>query len=73
VFGWLAKAGGIAEAEMLRTFNCGVGMVVVCPRFEAERLSAFLREQGETASVIGEIAERGDGAPVRFSGSLLFS
>jgi phosphoribosylformylglycinamidine cyclo-ligase len=70
VFGWLAQAGGIAETEMLRTFNCGVGMALVCGGGEAEALCAFLRGQGETAAIIGKIAERGDGAPVRFSGGL---
>ncbi len=79
VFGWLAKAGGIAEAEMLRTFNCGVGMALVSAPAKAEALCAFLRDQGETATIIGEIAERGAvgagagegaGAPVRFFGEL---
>lgn len=72
VFGWLAEAGGIAEGEMLRTFNCGVGMALVCASAEAEALCTFLREQGETTAVIGETAERGEGAPVRFSGDLRF-
>ena len=32
VFGWLAKTGGVAEAEMLRTFNCGIGMIAIVGR-----------------------------------------
>lgn len=73
VFGWLAKLGQIAEPEMLRTFNCGVGLAVVCPSDEAERLCRFLGEQGETATVIGYMAPRGDGAAVRFSGAFSLS
>ena len=37
VFGWLARTGGVAEAEMLRTFNCGIGMVAVAARRQGRR------------------------------------
>jgi phosphoribosylformylglycinamidine cyclo-ligase len=71
VFGWLAKAGGVAEAEMLRTFNCGVGMVVVVSAEAADEVAALLAAEGETVARIGEIipiAAADD--PVRFSGAL---
>lgn len=57
VFAWLAEAGGIAEAEMLRTFNCGVGMVVVVAAEQADALSALLSEAGETVYRLGDVTE----------------
>ena len=69
VFGWLAKTGGVAEAEMLRTFNCGIGMVVVVAEEEAEAVTKVLTEAGETVSHIGRIEAAGD-APVLFDNSL---
>ncbi len=69
VFGWLARVGGMSEREMLRTFNCGVGMICVIAPDEADRLVAHLTEQGETAAVVGQITER-TGEPVTFDGKL---
>ncbi|MBI4920738.1 MAG: phosphoribosylformylglycinamidine cyclo-ligase [Devosia nanyangense] len=69
VFGWLARVGGMSEREMLRTFNCGVGMICVIAQAEAERLVTHLGEQGETAAIIGRITERA-GEPVTFDGKL---
>ncbi len=57
VFSWLAMAGGVAEAEMLRTFNCGIGMVVVASREGVEDVEAALREAGERPLRIGELIE----------------
>jgi len=67
VFDWLRKQGNIAGAEMLRTFNCGIGMVVVLP--EADSLSAveFLHAQGEAAAVIGDIRGAAGGERVKVS------
>ena len=73
VFGWLAREGRIAEGEMLRTFNCGIGMVAVSDQDVADDLCRLLGARGETAQVIGKIVPRGDGAAVRFSGSLGFA
>ena len=56
VFDWLQRAGGIDETEMLRTFNCGIGFVACVPESEASRAAALLRECGETATDIGEVA-----------------
>jgi len=55
VFGWLAQMGGVAEREMLRTFNCGVGMVVVVDAGEAESVAAALAAAGEQVSRVGVI------------------
>src|SRR5690606_5815243 len=50
VFGWLAKVGGMTEREMLRTFNCGVGMIAVVPAEQAQPLIERLHEAGEQAA-----------------------
>jgi phosphoribosylformylglycinamidine cyclo-ligase len=63
VFDWLAAAGNIAPAEMLRTFNCGIGMVVVLAHEHAQAALELLADNGEQAWVIGEIAA-GDGGAV---------
>ena len=55
VFDWLQKTGRVADAEMLRTFNCGIGMTVVLARTDAERALALLSDAGETVQVIGSI------------------
>ena len=58
VFGWLSKAGNIAPEEMLRTFNCGIGMVVLVPEEHAQAISDLLTRHGETVSQIGHVARR---------------
>ena len=74
VFGWLAGAGDVAEAEMLRAFNCGVGMVAVVAADEAEAVAELLRREGETVTTIGQIvAISAADEPVRFHGRLAFS
>jgi len=55
VFQWLRREGGVAEAEMLRTFNCGVGMVVLVAEQDEAAALASLREAGEHPFVIGQI------------------
>ncbi|WP_428991014.1 phosphoribosylformylglycinamidine cyclo-ligase [Methylocapsa aurea] len=70
VFSWLALQGGVAEAEMLRTFNCGIGMVVVVARDGVEEAVAAMRAAGETPIAIGEIAATGDGPRVAMRGTL---
>jgi phosphoribosylformylglycinamidine cyclo-ligase len=61
VFQWLQQHGNVADAEMARTFNCGIGMVIVVAPGDADEAAAFLREQGETVYRIGEIRERQPG------------
>ena len=63
VFDWLQQAGNIAANEMYRTFNCGIGMVLVVAAADADSACALLREQGEAPVVIGNIRP-GRGAPV---------
>jgi phosphoribosylformylglycinamidine cyclo-ligase len=53
VFRWLAKEGGISEHEMLRTFNCGIGMVLIVDPDKAAELLKALAAKGEAACVIG--------------------
>ncbi len=65
VFRWLAAAGGVAPQEMVRTFNCGVGMAVVVDPGRAAEVRAAFETQGETVFEIGRIAARGtESAPV---------
>ena len=61
VFDWLQQAGRVDPAEMYRTFNCGIGMVVVVPAERAEAAVSFLSARGETAQIIGAVraGERG--------------
>ena len=63
VFAWLARQGGITEAEMSRVFNCGIGMVVVVDRDAADRASEILRGSGETVYRIGQVVARRDDMP----------
>ncbi len=67
VFAWLREAGGIAEAEMLRTFNCGIGMVAVVAEERAEALAGLLAERGEEIVLLGLI---GPGRGVAYRGAL---
>jgi phosphoribosylformylglycinamidine cyclo-ligase len=69
VFGWLSKVGGVDQHEMLRTFNCGVGMLVAVDPADADKLVAHLNAAGEIAAVVGKLTERTD-EPVTFEGAL---
>jgi len=64
VFDWLAQHGNIADDEMLRTFNCGVGMVVVVDNKDVEPALSTLQALGENARQIGRV-DQGAG-PVKF-------
>lgn len=55
VFGWLAKAGLIDDTEMLRTFNCGIGMVIIAEQARAAEVVAALEKAGERPVLIGSI------------------
>ena len=63
VFGWLMRQGNVAAEEMARTFNCGIGMVVVAAPEHADAAEAALAAAGETVHRIGRITERRAGAP----------
>ncbi|ASY62289.1 Phosphoribosylformylglycinamidine cyclo-ligase [Sinorhizobium sojae CCBAU 05684] len=71
VFSWLARTGGVAANEMLRTFNCGVGMIAVVPSAEADRVAAVLAGEGETVFTLGRmVAREEDAAGTIYKGSL---
>ena len=55
LFAWLQQAGNVTEAEMLRTFNCGIGFVLCVPADAATAVAAQLRKAGETVLPIGEV------------------
>ncbi len=59
VFDWLQEQGNVAEDEMYRTFNCGIGMVLCVSEADVESSLALLAGQGESASVIGRIGTGG--------------
>lgn len=69
VFQWLQRAGAVAPTEMARTFNCGIGMVAVVPVARVAEVICRLGEYGESARVIGHIADRPNTGPaVRLDG-----
>ncbi len=82
VFGWLARAGNLNDAEMLRTFNCGLGMVVIAARDRADAVMTALSDAGEQPIMIGEVEPgrgvkteakgKGEAEAMRVSGSLGF-
>ncbi|HVX35518.1 MAG TPA: phosphoribosylformylglycinamidine cyclo-ligase [Hyphomicrobium sp.] len=82
VFGWLAKEGHLSDAELLRTFNCGVGMVVVAAKARADEVIAALKSAGEEPVVIGDIIPptgeksdakgKGEAWAVKYDGKLRF-
>jgi phosphoribosylformylglycinamidine cyclo-ligase len=64
VFRWLARTGGVPVEEMLRAFNCGLGMVLVVADANADSAAALLTEAGETVYRIGAIEQGVDEAGV---------
>ena len=68
VFRWLAGVAGMAEAELLKTFNCGIGMMLVVDPERAEVLADLLRAAGETVVVMGRVTP---GEGVVYKGHLL--
>ena len=61
LFQWLQKHGGVADDEMHRVFNCGIGMTVIVSAANADQAEAELKRLGETVYRIGEIRERAEG------------
>ena len=71
VFGWLEKTGGVSTREMLRTFNCGIGMIVVVKAKDAKVAAAALKKSGETVVTLGTIRKRkGKEEQVALTGTL---
>jgi len=70
VFKWLANEGNIAELEMLRTFNCGIGMVAIVSREKLVDVMSILSESGERVVDLGEVIEVATGERVVYEGRL---
>ena len=71
VYRWLADTGAVPLSDMLRTFNCGIGMVLVAARDEAAAVEAWFTARGETLTRLGAIEPARD-ERVRFTGMLAF-
>jgi phosphoribosylformylglycinamidine cyclo-ligase len=67
VFAWLQVEARLNQEEMLRTFNCGIGMILIVSPLEVERV---LKRLGDETRVIGAITKRGRGNAVRYQGEL---
>ena len=67
VFRWLMQTGGMEEAEMLKTFNCGIGMILAVDAARADALTDLLASEGERVHRLGQVTE---GQGMRYSGSL---
>jgi phosphoribosylformylglycinamidine cyclo-ligase len=67
-FRWLAEQGGITPAEMLKTFNCGIGMILSVEADQADALTQLLEAEGESVIRLGTVTESGEMA---YSGSLM--
>jgi phosphoribosylformylglycinamidine cyclo-ligase len=70
VFQWLAREGNIAQNEMLRTFNCGIGMTVVTAPGEVDAVTKTFERSGETAVVLGTVTKETGDQRVIYHGSL---
>ena len=68
VFKWMAEVGSISEAEMLKTFNCGVGMILVVAQDQAEWLQNMLTEAGEVVYPMGKVTHE---AGITYTGQML--
>jgi len=68
VFAWLAENGGIADTELARTFNLGIGMAVIVDADDADAAREILSAGGESAYTIGRVVERGDGEATTVTG-----
>ncbi len=68
VFRWLATTANMAEAELLKTFNCGIGMILVVAQDRADALTELLQGEGETVTRLGTVTE---GQGVIYKGRLL--
>jgi phosphoribosylformylglycinamidine cyclo-ligase len=70
VFRWLAAVGDLTQAEMLRTFNCGIGMVLIVEPEKADAVAQVLTDEGETVTEIGVIEEGGGDNRIAYEGLL---
>jgi len=65
VFDWLQRTAHIDAAEMYRTFNCGLGMVVIVPAAHAAAAAELLAAHGESAHIVGEVRSGGRGVVIQ--------
>ncbi len=70
VFKWLAEQGGIAELELLRTFNCGIGMIAIVRSDAVDAVMEAFTEAGETVALLGEVIEAKGDHRVVYNGHL---
>jgi phosphoribosylformylglycinamidine cyclo-ligase len=70
VFRWLAATGPVAQGEMLRTFNCGIGMVAVAAQARADEVRRAFEAEGEEVTRIGEVVAVPEGPRVLYQGRL---
>jgi phosphoribosylformylglycinamidine cyclo-ligase len=70
VFKWLAEQGGIAELELLRTFNCGIGMIAIVRPDAIEEVSEIFTAGGEGVALLGEVIAAKDEHRVVYNGHL---
>jgi len=63
IFDWLERTGGLEEREMLRVFNCGLGMIAVVPPGIADEVVERLQGLGERAYAVGSVERRGENEP----------
>src|SRR5256714_7539645 len=70
VFKWLAEQGGIAELELLRTFNCGIGLISIVKKKAMEKVTHVLNQGGESVAVLGEVTKASGEHRVIYNGHL---
>jgi phosphoribosylformylglycinamidine cyclo-ligase len=70
VFKWLAEQGGTAELELLRTFNCGIGMIAIVRPDATEQVCDIFKESGESVALLGEVIEAEGEQRVIYNGHL---
>ena len=68
VFKWLSSAGSVSQDEMLKTFNCGIGMTVICSQASKDAVFSLLEKIGESPTIIGEVT---DTSKVHYFGNLI--
>ena len=67
MFGWAAQIAELPALEMLRTFNCGIGMIAVCDSAQADSVVTAIQSKGDTASVIGSVTAHAEGPKVTYT------
>lgn len=64
IFTWLADIGNVEKAEMLKTFNCGVGMIMVVSPANADEICKIIEKNGDKASIVGKLVKRDSDAVI---------